>query len=137
MAISAACCTGEQFIHSIPARFREAMIDKHITRLVKNESGGTFETLHDVADAIKLAGRGGAFDLEQEFGVSADRCASLDRVTQLAIGSGPRCLARCRHPAGHALQNNHQRHAVTRSMGIARCHARRYGCDFRLRISGL
>ncbi len=64
------------------------MIDKHITRLVKNESGGTFETLHDVADAIKLAGRGGAFDLEAEFGVSADRCASLDRVTQLAIAVG-------------------------------------------------
>ena len=28
---------GEQFIHSIPARFREAMLDKHITRLVKSE----------------------------------------------------------------------------------------------------
>ncbi len=79
---------GEQFIHSIPARFREAMIGKHVTRLVKNESGGTFETLHDVADAIKLAGRGGAFDLESEFGVSADRCAALDRVTQLAIAAG-------------------------------------------------
>ena len=79
---------GEQFIHSIPARFRAAMIDKQITRLVKTESGGNFETLHDVADAIKLAGRGGAFDLQEEFGVSADRVAALDRVTQLAIGVG-------------------------------------------------
>ena len=79
---------GEQFIHPIPARFREAMIDKQITRLVKTENGGNFETLHDVADAIKLAGRGGAFDLEAEFGVSADRVAALDRVTQLAIAVG-------------------------------------------------
>ncbi len=79
---------GEQFIHSIPARFREAMIGKHITRLVKNDGGGTFEILHEVADAIKLAGRGGAFDLVEEFGVSADRCASFDRVTQLAIAVG-------------------------------------------------
>ena len=64
------------------------MIDKHITRLVKDENGGKFETLNDVAEAIKLAGRGGALDLEHEFGVSADRCASLDRVTQLAIAVG-------------------------------------------------
>ena len=80
---------GEQFIKSIPVRFREAMIDKHITRLVKDESGGgNFETLHDVADAIKLAGRGEAFDLEHEFGVSAERIAALDRVTQMAIAVG-------------------------------------------------
>ncbi|HXZ47166.1 MAG TPA: beta-ketoacyl synthase N-terminal-like domain-containing protein, partial [Pseudolabrys sp.] len=41
-----------------------------------------------VADVIKLAGRGGAFDLEKEFGISADRRAALDRVTQLAIAVG-------------------------------------------------
>jgi acyl transferase domain-containing protein/NAD(P)-dependent dehydrogenase (short-subunit alcohol dehydrogenase family) len=79
---------GDQFIDSIPTRFRHAMLDKHVTRLVKNDSGGTFETISNVADVIKLAGRGGTFDLEKEFGVSPDRRASLDRVTQLAIGVG-------------------------------------------------
>ena len=79
---------GDQFIDSIPVRFRRAMLDKHITRLVKSESGGAFETITDVADVIKLAGRGGAFDLESEFGISADRNAALDRVTQLAIAVG-------------------------------------------------
>ena len=79
---------GDQFIESIPARLRRAMLDKHITRLVKNENGGTFETLTDVADVIKLAGRGGAFDLQNEFGVSAERVAALDRVTALAIAVG-------------------------------------------------
>ncbi len=65
------------------------MLDKHITRLVKSENGDPrFETLSDVADVIKLAGRGGAFDLEKEFGVSADRLAALDRDTQLAIAAG-------------------------------------------------
>ena len=73
----------------IPARFRHAMLDKHITRLVKSENGeATFETISDVADVIKLAGRGGAFDLEEEFGVSAERVAALDRVTRLAIAAG-------------------------------------------------
>ncbi len=79
---------GDQFIDTIPSRFRRAMVDKHITRLVKNDNGGAFETISDVADVIKLAGRGGAFDLEKEFGVSAERVAALDRDTQLAIAVG-------------------------------------------------
>jgi len=79
---------GDQFIDSIPTRFRRAMLDKHITRLVKNDEGGTFETITSVAEVIKLAGRAGAFDLEREFGVSAERIAALDRVTQLAVAVG-------------------------------------------------
>jgi len=80
---------GDQLIAGIPARFRQAMLDKRITRLVKTDNGGpTFETINNLADVIKLAGRGGAFDLEKEFGLSADRVAALDRVTRLAIGAG-------------------------------------------------
>ena len=80
---------GDQFIDVIPTRLRQAMLDKHITRLVKSDNGGpTFETITNVADVIKLAGRGGALDLEQEFGVSAERVAALDRDTALAIAVG-------------------------------------------------
>ncbi len=80
---------GEQFIESIPMPFREAMLDKHITRLVKSDTGDPrFDTLNNVGDVIKLAGRGHAFNLEAEFGISSDRLAALDRVTQLAIAAG-------------------------------------------------
>jgi acyl transferase domain-containing protein/acyl carrier protein/NAD(P)-dependent dehydrogenase (short-subunit alcohol dehydrogenase family) len=80
---------GDQFIGPIPAQFREAMLDKHITRLLKSENGGpTFETITDAADVVKLAARGNAFDLMSQFGVSADRVAALDRVTQLAMAAG-------------------------------------------------
>jgi len=80
---------GEQFIDAIPMRFRQAMLDKHITRLVKSDNGGpTFETIDKVDDVIKLAGRGGEFDLEAEFGVPAERVVALDRATQLAIAAG-------------------------------------------------
>jgi acyl transferase domain-containing protein/NAD(P)-dependent dehydrogenase (short-subunit alcohol dehydrogenase family) len=79
---------GEQFIDAIPVRLRQMMLDKHITRLVKSEDGGAFESITDVADVIKLAGRGGAFDLENEFGISAERNAALDRDTRLAIAVG-------------------------------------------------
>ena len=80
---------GDQFIDVIPTRFRRAILDKHITRLVKSDNGGpTFESITDVADVIKLAARGGAFDLGAEFGVSTERLAALDPVTRLAIGAG-------------------------------------------------
>ncbi|HLK65175.1 MAG TPA: SDR family NAD(P)-dependent oxidoreductase [Bryobacteraceae bacterium] len=80
---------GEQLIDVIPTRFRKAMLDKHITRLVKSDNGGpVFETITNAADVIKLAGRGNAFNLETEFGVSADRVASLDRNTALAMAVG-------------------------------------------------
>jgi acyl transferase domain-containing protein/acyl carrier protein len=80
---------GDQLIDVIPTRFRRAMLDKHITRLVKSENGGpTFELIGNLADVIKLAARGGTFDIEGEFGVSADRAAALDHVTCLAIGAG-------------------------------------------------
>ena len=79
---------GEQFIDAIPKHLRRAMLDKRITRLVKNDNGGGFETIDKVENVIKLAGRGGAFDIESEFGVSAERTAALDRVTALAMASG-------------------------------------------------
>ena len=80
---------GEQFIDAIPMRHRRGMLDKHITRLVKSDKGGpTFETIRDLSEVIKLAGRGGAFDAEHEFGIPADRMAALDHVTQLAMAAG-------------------------------------------------
>ena len=80
---------GDQFIKPIPPAFRNDMLDRRITRLVKSESGeARFDTIEDVTDVIKLAGRGGAFDLENEFGVSAERVAALDQVTRLAIAVG-------------------------------------------------
>jgi acyl transferase domain-containing protein/NAD(P)-dependent dehydrogenase (short-subunit alcohol dehydrogenase family) len=80
---------GDQFIKSIPAPFRRAMLDKHITRLMKSENGEpTFEAIDSVADVIKLAGRGGAFNLEDDFGIPRERVAALDRDTQLAIAVG-------------------------------------------------
>ena len=80
---------GDQFIGSIPDRLRTAMLDKNITRLVKSASGdAVFETITDVSDVIKLAGRGRAFDLQAEFGVSSERVVALDRVTRLAIAAG-------------------------------------------------
>jgi malonyl CoA-acyl carrier protein transacylase len=91
---------GEQFIDTIPMRIRHAMLDKHVTRLVKSESGApVFESIDDISDVIKLAARGGQFDLEQEFGVVSERVASMDRTACLAIAAGIDAL----HDAGIPL----------------------------------
>ena len=80
---------GEQGIDVIPGRLRREMLDKHITRLVKRDDGGaSFETIDRLEAVIKLAGRAGAFDPIDEFGIDDERLAALGRDTQLAIAAG-------------------------------------------------
>jgi len=80
---------GEQGIDGIPSRIRREIVDKHITRLVKGDDGeARFETIDRQDDVIKLAGRAGAFDLGEEFGVDDERLAALGRDTQLAMAAG-------------------------------------------------
>jgi malonyl CoA-acyl carrier protein transacylase len=80
---------GEQLIDLVPARFREAMARKQVTRVVKTAQGdGSFETIDDSKDVIKLAGRAGSFDLAAEYGVSPKLVEALDVTTQLAIAAG-------------------------------------------------
>ncbi len=79
---------GEQFIDVIPTRLRGEILDRHITRLVKSDQGGSFETIDSPADVLKLAARSGAFEIDEDFGVDRDRALSFGRTTQLAIGAG-------------------------------------------------
>ena len=80
---------GEQLIDLVPGRFRQAILDKRVTRLVKGEDGsGSFEVLTDPEDVIKLAGRPGSFDLTEEYGVPASLVEALDTSTQLAMAAG-------------------------------------------------
>ncbi|WP_407653716.1 SDR family NAD(P)-dependent oxidoreductase [Actinoplanes oblitus] len=80
---------GQQFIDTIPHGLRRAMVDRHITRLVKPAAGDpTFVPIDSEADVIKLAGRGAHVDIVTEFGVDPAREAALDRGTKLAVGAG-------------------------------------------------
>ena len=80
---------GEQFVDLIPERFRNLMVRKQITRLVKGEDGsGRFEAISDPTEVIKLAGRPGSFDLAEEYGVPAELIEALDITTQLAMAAG-------------------------------------------------
>jgi acyl transferase domain-containing protein/NAD(P)-dependent dehydrogenase (short-subunit alcohol dehydrogenase family)/acyl carrier protein len=80
---------GEQFIDLLPERFRVQMANKRVTRVVKAEDGsGSFQTIDDTADVIKLAGRPGTFDFAAEYGVSPKLVEALDTTTQLAMAAG-------------------------------------------------
>jgi acyl transferase domain-containing protein len=84
---------GEQEIDLIPTRFRHAMVEKHITRLVKSGDGDPhFEAIGGPGEVIKLAARAGELDLEREFGVAAERVAALDTTSRLAIAAGIEAL---------------------------------------------
>ena len=125
---------GDQFITAIPKQFRNAMLDKHIRRLVKSEEGEpTFETITNVEDVIKLAGRGGAFDLESEFGVPSEHLAALDRVTRLAIAAGIDALRDAGIPLVMRYKTTSKGTQLARAVGIARRHAGRYRRNLRAR----
>jgi hypothetical protein len=80
---------GEQFIDLIPERFRNLMLQKRVTRLVKSEDGsGHFETIADPNEVIKLAARPGPFDVVEEYGLPAKLVEALDITTQLAMAAG-------------------------------------------------
>ncbi len=80
---------GEQCIKAIPPEIRDAILGQHITRLVKREDGsGSFETIDDAADVIKLAARAHAFDPVGEFGIDAERVPALENTTCMAIAAG-------------------------------------------------
>ncbi|MBO9325699.1 MAG: acyltransferase domain-containing protein, partial [Roseiflexus sp.] len=80
---------GEQFIDLIPERFRRQMLARNITRVVKSEDGsGSFETLTEPDEVIRLAGRPGSFNLSEEYGVPAKLVEAFDSTTQLAMAAG-------------------------------------------------
>ena len=95
-----ASCTANSSWTSSPSASARQMAGKRITRLVKSEDGsGSFEVIEDTDEVIKLAGRGGHFDLAEEYGVPAKLIEALDITTQLAIAAGLDAL----HEAGIPL----------------------------------
>jgi malonyl CoA-acyl carrier protein transacylase len=80
---------GDQFILPISKRFREAMVDKNILRLVKTDKGGPrFESIGQIEEVVKLAGQKLNLDLMRDFDFPEERIQGLDVVTMLAIGAG-------------------------------------------------
>ena len=84
---------GESFIEPVPQELRERMLGKNIVRLHKREVGEpSLEPIRSADEVIRLAGRRGAFNLAEEFGISTERTEVFDTTTALAIGAGIEAL---------------------------------------------
>ena len=81
---------GQNFISVLGEDARRRMVDMRITRLVKDAAsgGGSFATIDDPRDVIKLAGVHAPLDVVGQFGVDKARDEALDATTRLAIGAG-------------------------------------------------
>ena len=80
---------GQSFIEVLPEDVRARMVDQRITRLVKDAAGGgSFVTIDDPADVIKLAGRHAPLDVVEQFGIDRARDDALDNTTRMALASG-------------------------------------------------
>ncbi len=80
---------GEQFVDLIPERFRQKIVAKRITRVVKAANGGgSFSTIDNPDEVVRIAGRPGSFDLVEEYGVPQKLVDALDITTQLAMAAG-------------------------------------------------
>ncbi len=81
--------SGRNMIEPVSSEIQQKQIDKHVEFVIKSKDGNhRFERLTSPAQAIKLSARGGAFDLEKEFGLPAKWVKSMDRSFQLAIAAG-------------------------------------------------
>ncbi|GAA1747969.1 hypothetical protein GCM10009810_05700 [Nostocoides vanveenii] len=80
---------GQNFISVLSPQLRQMMVDKRVTRIVKDASGsGSFQTIDNAADVIKLAGVHAPLDVVAEFGIDKARDEALDITTRLALGAG-------------------------------------------------
>ena len=81
--------SGRNMIEPVSSEVQQKQIDKHVEFVIKSKDGNhRIERLTSPMQAIKLAAKGGAFDLEKEFGLPAKWVRSMDRSFQLAIAAG-------------------------------------------------
>ncbi len=84
---------GDSFIDPVPHVFRARMVEKNVVRLVKREVGEpSLDPIKSVDEVIRLAGRRGAFDIVEEFGIPRERVEAWDITTALAIAAGIEAL---------------------------------------------
>jgi acyl transferase domain-containing protein/NAD(P)-dependent dehydrogenase (short-subunit alcohol dehydrogenase family)/acyl carrier protein len=100
---------GDSFIDTVPQVFRTRMLEKNVVRLVKREVGEpSLDPIQSVDEVIRLAGRRGAFDIVEEFGIPRERVEAWDITSALAIAAGIEAL----RDAGIPLVR-HYRHTTT------------------------
>ena len=97
--------SGENFITELPEEYKQRLLDKNLVRIVKDSSGNSELVPCESFDMIpQLAGRGGYFDLSEQYGIDSKITSAMDITTKLAFASGLEAL----RDAGIPLVANEQ-----------------------------
>ena len=84
---------GENFITELSDEYKQRLLDKNLVRIVKDSSGNSELVPCETFDMIpQLAGRGGYFDLVEQYGIDSKIVSAMDVTTKLAFASGLEAL---------------------------------------------
>jgi 3-oxoacyl-(acyl-carrier-protein) synthase/acyl carrier protein/NAD(P)-dependent dehydrogenase (short-subunit alcohol dehydrogenase family) len=84
---------GENFITELSDEFKQRLLDKNLVRIVKDSSGNSELVACESFDMIpQLAGRGGYFDLAEQYGIDSKITSAMDISTKLAFAAGLEAL---------------------------------------------
>jgi len=84
---------GENFISELSDEYKQRLLDKNLVRIVKDSNGNSELVPCETFDMIpQLAGRGGYFDLSEQYGIDSKITSAMDITTKLAFASGLEAL---------------------------------------------
>lgn len=89
-----AILSGKNLISELPDDMKDKLLSKRIVRLVKEEDGTANLVPADSVETIpQLAGRGGHFDLSEQYGIDPHLVDAFDIATSLSFAAGLEALS--------------------------------------------
>ena len=129
---------GETCIQEVTDEYKQRLLDKNITRLIKGRDGSVnMEKATTFGDIPQLAGVKGAFDLADEFGIDPKMVMAWDITTQLAMASGLLALRDAGIPLTPEEQTGKGGLRLIRNWQVPSIHRDRTGIVFASCFSGL
>ena len=129
---------GETCIQEVSDEYKQRLLDKNITRLIKGRDGSVnMEQATSFGDIPQLAGVKGAFDLAEEFGIDPKIILAWDITTQLAMASGLLALRDAGIPLTPEEQTGKGGLRLIRNWQVPSVHRDRTGIVFASCFPGL
>ena len=129
---------GETCLEEVSDEYKQRLLDKNITRLIKGRDGSVnMEQATTFGDIPQLAGVKGAFDLAEEFGIDPKMVLAWDITTQLAMASGLLALRDAGIPLTPEEQTGKGGLRLIRNWQVPSVHRDRTGIVFASCFSGL
>ena len=129
---------GQNFISEIPESLKQRLLELQIVRLVKSDDGTASFVAADTVDKVpQLAGRGGAFDLAEQYGIDSKLVDAFDVATSLSFAAGLEALRDAGLPLLPVEQVNSQGKRMVRGWRLPDSERDRTGVIFASVFPGL